>query len=162
MAEPVKVTMKYIGKWQVGIGVLTIGLGFGIISPTSAQPPDLALICYMQLPNRAIVNLAKLCGDRTLHTRPRSAAERKAQFLKDFDQQIHTYPEGAAIAAAADPDALIGKANLACQALQLGDYPPHPVATAPEQSQFRRLADLEEAVVAQVAQRGFCPDLAKP
>jgi hypothetical protein len=159
MTEHIKATMQYIGKWWAG--VLMIGLGIGIMPPVLAQTPELASVCYMQLPNRVIVNLTKLCGDPRRQTGQKSAiAERQAQFLKDFYQQIQDYPEGMAIMAGIDPDALIGKANLVCQALKAGRYAPPPSPPAIDQPEFRRLADLEETVVAQVAQQSFCPETA--
>ena len=151
--------MKYIGKWP--IGVLAIGLSGGITLPTQAQTLDRLPVCYMQLPNQAIVNLAKLCGDpRYQFIKQRSTPERQAQFLKDFYQQIQNYPEGAAIVTEADPDALIGKANLVCQALKTGHHVPPIWPDQSEQPEFRQRADRVEAVVAQIAPHSLCPELA--
>lgn len=145
----IKVTMNYIGKWLVGAGLV------GLALPVQAQPIDSTLICYMQLPNQSIVNLVKLCGRRHAPTRPHSS-DRQAQFLQDFAQQVQLYPQGADILAQADPDALIGKANLVCQALRRGSYKPTLPDNSADQPLFRQQADVAAIVIEQVAQQAYC------
>jgi Protein of unknown function (DUF732) len=150
-----KVTMNYTGKWSAGMCAIGWSLG---LATASATPLDRDSVCYMQLPNQPMVDLTKLCNGKLAPTKKLSATERKAQFLRDFYQQIQNYSAGAEIAAESDPDALIGKANQVCRALQTGDYEP-PVIPADSASQpaFRQRADLVEIVVDQAARRSFCP-----
>lgn len=146
--------MHYIGKLPGGL----LAIGLSVALPVQAQTHE-PTVCYMQLANRAIVNLAKLCNSAPPPA-SLSAAERQAQFLRAFYQQIQNYPEASTIIAKADPDALIGKANVICRALQTGSYVPQALSATADQPEFRRLANLEEAVVAQVAQQNFCPERA--
>jgi hypothetical protein len=129
-----------------------VGLSVGVALANQAQAEDIDLLCYVVMPDQRIIDLGKMCG-RTIQKLSLSPAERQAQFLRNFYEKIQSHPAGKEIAEQTDPDALIGKANQVCNAIKQGTYQPFQAQPNPDE---RRIANLEEAFVDQVASQGFC------
>jgi hypothetical protein len=150
----IETTMKFIGK--VKAVILCVGLLGGVALADLAQAEDIDLLCYVVTPDQRIIDLKKMCG-RTQKARSLSPAERQAQFLRKFYENIQGHPAGKEILEQSDPDALIGKANQVCNAIKQGTYQPPQAQLNPDEPDERRIANLEEAFVDQVvASQGFC------
>ncbi|MEG3899211.1 hypothetical protein QT989_26645 [Microcoleus sp. SVA1_B6] len=147
-------TMKFIGK--VKAVILCVGLLVSGVLADRVQAEDIDLLCYVVMPDRRIIDLGKMCGRTILKARVLSPAERKAQFLRNFYEKLQSHPAGKEILEQSDPDALIGKANQVCNAIKEGTYQPPQAQPNPDEPDERRIADLEEAFVDQVASQGFC------
>src|SRR4028118_2263613 len=147
-----KTTMKFTYKMRVVI--LCLGLLLGVALADQAQAEDIDLLCYVVIDER-IIDLEKMCG-RTQKARSLSPAERQAQFLRKFYENIQGHPAGKEILEQSDPDALIGKANQVCNAIKQGTYQPPQAQLNPDEPDERRIPNLEEAFVDQVASQGFC------
>jgi hypothetical protein len=145
--------MNFISKMKTVI--LCVGLSVGLALATQAQAEDIDLLCYVVMPDQRIIDLKKMCG-RTQKTRTLSPTERQAQFLRNFYAKIQSHPLGKEILEQSDPDALIGKANQVCNAIKKGSYQPPQGQPNPDEPNERKIADLEEAFVDQVASQGFC------
>jgi hypothetical protein len=147
--------MKFICK--VKFVIMCVGLSVGVALTNQAQAKDIDLLCYVIMPDQRIVDLRTMCGRTIQKTRVLSPAERQAQFLRNFYEKIQSHPAGKEILEQSDPDALIGKANQVCNAIKQGTYQPQtqPNPDAPKE---RRIPDLEEAFVDQIASQGFCVD----
>jgi hypothetical protein len=145
--------MNFISKMKTVI--LCVGLSVGLALATQAQAEDIDLLCYVVMPDQRIIDLKKMCG-RTQKTRTLSPAERQPQFLRNFYAKIQSHPSGKEILEQSDPDALIGKANQVCNAIKKGSYQPPQGQPNPDEPNERKIADLEEAFVDQVASQGFC------
>ena len=146
--------MKFTYKMRVVI--LCLGLLLGVALADQAQAEDIDLLCYVVMPDKRIIDLKKMCGRTIQKARVLSPAERQAQFLRNFYEKIQSHPAGKEIAEQTDPDALIGKANQICNAIKQGTYQPPQAQPNPNEPNERRIADLEEAFVDQVASQGFC------
>jgi hypothetical protein len=146
--------MKFIYKMKVVI--FCLGLLLGVALADQAQAEDIDLLCYVVIDER-IINLEKMCG-RTQKAPVLSPAERQAQFLRNFYEKIQSHPAGKEILEQSDPDALIGKANQVCNAIKQRTYQPPQAQPTPDEPNERRIADLEEAFVDQVASQNFCVD----
>jgi len=149
----IKITMNFICK--VKAVILCVGLSVGVALANQAQAEDIDLLCYVVMPDQRIIDLKKMCG-RTQKARVLSPAERQAQFLQNFYKKIQSHPAGKEILEQADPDALIGKANQVCNAIKQGTYQPPQAQLNPDEPDERRIPNLEEAFVDQVASQGFC------
>jgi hypothetical protein len=149
-----EITMKFIYKMRAVI--LCLGLLLGVALADQAQAEDIDLLCYVVIDER-IIDLEKMCG-RTQKARVLSPAERQAQFLRKFYENIQSHPAGKEILEQSDPDALIGKANQVCNAIKEGTYQPPQAQQNLDEPDERRIANLEEAFVDQVASQGFCVD----
>jgi len=135
------------------VAILCLGLLLALAD--RAQAEDIDLLCYAVIDER-IINLEKMC-DRTIQkARVLSPAERQAQFLRNFYEKIQNHPAGKEILEQSDPDALIGKANQVCNAIKQGTYQPPQAQPNPDEPDERRIANLEEAFVDQVASQSFC------
>ena len=145
--------MKFI--YKVKAVILCVGLSVGVALANQAQAEDIDLLCYVVMPDQRIIDLKTMCG-RTKKARALSPAERQAQFLRNFYEKIQSHPAGKEILEQSDPDALIGKANQICNAIKQGTYQPPQAQPNPDEPSERRIADLEEAFVDQVASQGFC------
>jgi len=145
--------MKFTYKMRVVI--LCLGLLLGVVLADQAQAEDIDLLCYVVMPDQRIIDLKKMCG-RTQKTRTLSPAERQAQFLRNFYAKIQSHPAEKEILEQSDPDALIGKANQVCNAIKQGTYQPPQAQLNPDEPDERRIPNLEEAFVDQVASQGFC------
>ena len=145
--------MNFICK--VKAVILCVGLSVGVALADQAQAEDNDLLCYVVIDQR-IINLEKMCGRTIQKARVLSPAERQAQFLRKFYENIQSHPAGKEILEQTDPDALIGKANQFCNAIKQGTYQPPQAQPNPNEPNERRIADLEEAFVDQVASQGFC------
>ena len=145
--------MNFICK--VKAVILCVGLSVGVALANQAQAEDIDLVCYVVMPDQRIIDLKKMCG-RTQKARILSPAERQAQFLRNFYAKIQSHPAEKEILEQSDPDALIGKANQICNAIKKGSYQPPQAQPNPDEPNERRIADLEEAFVDQVASQGFC------
>src|SRR4028118_1072540 len=148
-----KTTMKFTYKMRVVI--LCLGLLLGVALANQAQAEDIDLVCYVVIDER-IINLEKMCGRTIQKARVLSPAERQAQFLRNFYEKIQSHPAGKEILEQSDPDSLIGKANQVCNAIKKGSYQPPQGQPNPDEPNERKIADLEEAFVDQVASQGFC------
>jgi hypothetical protein len=146
-------TMNFIGK--VKAVILCVGLSVGVALANEAQAEDIDLLCYAVMPDQRIIDLKTMCG-RTQKARALSPAERQAQFLRKFYEKIQSHPAGKEILEQSDPDALIGKANQVCNAIKEGTYQRPQAQPNPDEPDERRIANLEEAFVDQVASQGFC------
>ena len=146
--------MKFIGK--VKAVILCVGLSVGVALADRVQAEDIDLLCYAVMPDQRIVDLKKMCGRTIQKARALSPAERQAQFLQNFYAKLQSHPAGKEILEQSDPDALIGKANQVCNAIKQGTYQPPQAQPNPDEPDERRIADLEEAFVDQVASQGFC------
>jgi hypothetical protein len=144
--------MNFICK--VKAVILCVGLSVGVALANQAQAEDIDLLCYVVIDER-IINLEKMCG-RTQKARVLSPAERQARFLRNFYEKIQSHPAGKEILEQSDPDALIGKANQVCNEIKQGTYQPPQAQPNPDEPDERRIANLEEAFVDQVASQGFC------
>jgi len=149
----IEITMNFI--CQVKAVILCVGLSLSVALANQAQAKDTDLLCYVVMPDQRIIDLKKMCG-RTQKSRTLSPAERQAQFLRDFYEKIQSHPAGKEIWEQSDPDALIGKANQVCNAIKEGTYQQPQAQPNPNEPNERRIADLEEAFVNQVASQGFC------
>lgn len=145
--------MKFIGK--VKAVILGVGLSVGVALANQAQAEDIDLLCYVVMPDQRIIDLGKMCGRSIEKARALSPAERQAQFLRKFYENIQSHPAGKEILEQTDPDALIGKANQVCNAIKEGTYQRQALPN-PDEPDERRIANLEEAFVDQVASQGFC------
>jgi hypothetical protein len=145
--------MNFICKLKAVI--LCVGLSSGVALANQAQAEDIDLLCYVVIDER-IINLEKMCGRTIQKTRPLSPAERQAQFLRKFYENIKSHPAGKEILEQSDPDALIGKANQVCNGIKEGTYQRPQAQPNPDEPDERRIANLEEAFVDQVASQGFC------
>ena len=146
--------MKFIGK--VKAVILCVGLSVGVALADRVQAEDIDLLCYAVMPDQRIVDLKKMCGRTIQKARVLSHAERQAQFIQNFYAKLQSHPAGKEILEQSDPDALIGKANQVCNAIKEGTYQPPQAQPNPDEPDERRIADLEEAFVDQVASQGFC------
>ena len=146
--------MNFICK--VKAVILCVGLSIGVALANQAQAEDIDLLCYVVMPDQQIIDLKKMCGRTIQKARTLSPAERQAQFLRNFYQKLQSHPAGKEILEQSDPDALIGKANQVCNAIKEGTYQPSQAQLNPDEPNERRIADLEEAFVDQVASQGFC------
>jgi hypothetical protein len=144
--------MKFI--YEMRVVIFCLGLLLGVALADQAQAEDIDLLCYVVIDER-IINLEKMCG-RTQKARVLSPVERQAQFLRNFYEKIQSHPAGKEILEQSDPDALIGKANQVCNAIKQGTYQPPQAQLNPDEPNERRIADLEEAFVNQVASQSFC------
>jgi len=135
--------------------ILCLGLLLGVALADQAQAEDIDLLCYVVMPDQRIIDLGKMCG-RIQKARVLSPAERQAQFLRKFYEKIQSHPAGKEILEQSDPDALIGKANQVCNAIKQGTYQSPQAQPNPDEPDERRIANLEEAFVDQVASQGFC------
>ncbi len=152
--------MNYIYKWETV--VLAIGVTLGLPAIAQAQEHPESLTCYMQLSDKSVVNLMRLCERNVLPyatTAKVSLAEQQNRFLKDFYQQVQRYPEGKDVLAQVDSDALIGKANLVCTALKENTYEQPQINPNANEPDSRKIANLEDAIVDQIARRSFCPEV---
>ena len=145
--------MKFICK--VKAVILCVGLSVGVALANQAQAKDIDLLCYVVMPDQRIIDLGKMCG-RSIQKAALSPAERQAQFLRNFYEKLQSHPAGKEILEQSDRDALIGKANQVCNAIKQGTYQPPQAQPNPDEPDERRIADLEEAFVDQVARQGFC------
>ena len=150
----IEITMNFIRK--VKAVILCVGLSVGVALPNQAQAEDIDLLCYVVMPDQRIIDLGKMCGRSIQKARILSPAERKAQFLRNFYEKLQSHPAGKEILEQSDRDALIGKANQVCNAIKQGTYQPPLAQPNPDEPDERRIADLEEAFVDQVARQGFC------
>ncbi|MEG4280444.1 hypothetical protein QUA62_23655 [Microcoleus sp. MON1_C1] len=146
--------MKFI--YQVKAVILCVGLLVSGGLADRVQAEDIDLLCYVVMPDQRIVDLGKMCGRTIQKPRVLSPAERKAQFLQNFYAKVQSHPAGKEILEQSDPDALIGKANQVCNAIKEGTYQPPQAQPNPDEPDERRIANLEEAFVDQVASQGFC------
>ena len=145
--------MNFICKVKA---VILVGLSVSVALANQAQAEDIDLLCYLVMPDQRVIDLGKMC-DRTIKkARVLSPAERQAQFLRKFYEKIQSHPAGKEILEQTDPDALIGKANQVCNAIKEGFHQPSQAQPNPDEPNERRIADLEEAFVDQVASQGFC------
>ena len=144
--------MNFIFK--VKAVILCVGLSVGVALANKAQAEDTDLLCYMVIDER-IIDLRTMCGRTIQKARALSPAERQAQFLRNFYEKIQSHPAGKEILEQSDPDALIGKANQVC-AIKQGTYQRPQAQPNPDEPDERRIANLEEAFVDQVASQGFC------
>ena len=142
--------MKFISKMRVVI--LCLGLLLALADQTQAE--DIDLLCYVVMPDQRIIDLGKMCGRKKAPAL--SPAERQAQFLRNFYEKIQSHPAGKEILEQSDPDALIGKANQICKAIKEGTHQPPQAQPNPDEPDERRIANLEEAFVDQVASQSFC------
>jgi hypothetical protein len=149
-----KTTMKFICK--VKTLILCVELLVGVALADQVQAEDIDLLCYAVI-DQQVINLEKMCGRTIQKARVLSPAERQAQFLRNFYEKIQSHPAGKEILEQSDPDALIGKANQICNAIKEGTYQPLPQPN-PDELDERRIANLEEVFVDQVASQGFCVD----
>jgi hypothetical protein len=149
----IKITMNFICK--VKTVILCVGLLVGVALANKAQAEDTDLLCYMVIDER-IIDLRTMCGRTIQKARALSPAERQAQFLRNFYEKIQSHPAGKEILEQADPDALIGKANQVCNAIKQGTYQPPQAQFNPDEPDERKIPNLEEAFVYQVASQGFC------
>jgi len=147
-------TMKFIGK--VKAVILCVGLSVGVALADRAQAENIDLLCYVVMPDQRIIDLRTMCGRTIQKARVLSPAERQAQFLQNFYAKLQSHPAGKEILEQSDPDALIGKANQVCNAIKQGTYQPPQAQPNPDEPDERRIANLEEAFVDQVARQGFC------
>jgi len=150
----IEITMNFI--CQVKAVILCVGLSVGVALTNQAQAEDIDLLCYVVMPDQRIIDLKKMCGRTIQKARVLSPAERQAQFLRNFYEKIQSHPAGKEILEQSDPDALIGKANQVCNAIKQGTYQPPQVQLNPDEPDERRIPNLEEALVDQVASQGFC------
>lgn len=146
--------MKFTGKIKTVI--LCVGFSLGVALANQAQAEDIELLCYAVMPDQRIIDLKKMCGRTIQKARVLSPAEQQAQFLRNFYAKIQSHPAEKEILEQSDPDALIGKANQVCNAIKQGTYQPPQAQPNPDEPNERRIADLEEAFVNQVASQGFC------
>ena len=149
-----EITMNFICK--VKAVILCVGLSVGVALANQAQAEDIDLLCYVVMPDQRIIDLKKMCGRTLQKARTLSPAERQAQFLRNFYEKLQSHPAGKEILEQSDPDALIGKANQVCNAIKEGTYQPPQTQPNPDEPNERKIADLEEAFVEQVASQGFC------
>jgi len=145
--------MKFICK--VKAVILCVGLSVGVALGNQAQAEDIDLLCYVVTPDQRIIDLKKMCGRTLQKARTLSPAERQAQFLRNFYEKLQSHPAGKEILEQSDPDALIGKANRVCNAKK-GTYQPPQAPPNSDEPDERRIPNLEEALVDQVASQGFC------
>jgi hypothetical protein len=145
--------MNFICK--VKAVILGVGLSVGVALANQAQAKDIELLCYVVMPDQRIIDLGKMCGRSIEKARALSPAERQAQFLRKLYEKIQSHPAGKEILEQTDPDALIGKANQVCNAIKQGTYQ-RQAQPNPDEPDERRIANLEEAFVDQVASQGFC------
>jgi hypothetical protein len=152
----VKTTMKFICK--VKAVLLSVGLLIGVALDNQAQAKNIDLVCYVVMPDQRIIDLGKMCSRTIQKVRSLSPAEREAQFLRNFYEKLQSHPAGKEILEQSDPDALIGKANQICNAIKEGTYQPLQTQPRPDEPDERRIANLEEAFVEQLASQSFCVD----
>lgn len=150
----IEITMNFI--CQVKAVILCVGLSVSVALANQAQAEDIDLLCYVVMPDQRIIDLKKMCGRTIQKARVLSPAERQAQFLRNFYEKIQSHPAGKEILEQSDPDSLIGKANQVCNAIKEGTYQQPQAQPNPDEPNERRIADLEEAFVDQVASQGFC------
>jgi hypothetical protein len=142
--------------YKVRAVILCVGLSVGIVLANQAQAEDIDLLCYEVMPDQRIIDLKKMCGRTIQKAGTLSPAERKAQFLRNFYEKLQSHPAGKEILEQSDPDALVGKANQVCNAIKQGTYQPPQAQPNPDEPDERRIANLEEALVDQIASQGFC------
>ena len=152
----VKTTMKFICK--VKAVILCVGLLVGVSLADRVQAKDINLLCYVIMPDQRIIDLGKMCGRSIEKARALSPEEREAQFLRNFYEKLQSHPAGKEILEQSDPDALIGRANQICNAIKEGTYQSPQTQSNPNEPDERRIANLVEAFVDEVASQGFCVD----
>jgi hypothetical protein len=148
------ITMNFI--YKVKAVIFCVGLSIGVAFANQAQAEDIDLLCYVVMPDQQIIDLKKMCGRTIQKARTLSPAERQAEFLRTFYEKIKSHPAAKEILEQSDPDALIGKANQLCNAIKQKNYQRPQAQPNPDEPSERRIADLEEAFVDQVASQGFC------
>jgi hypothetical protein len=84
--------MNFIYKMRAVI--LCLGLLLGVALANQTQAEDIALLCYVVMPDQRIINLKKMCGRTIQKARSLSPAERQAQFLRNFYEKLQSHPAG--------------------------------------------------------------------
>jgi len=123
----IEITMNFICKVKA---VILCVVSVGVALANQAQAEDIDLLCYVVMPDQRIIDLKKMCGRTIQKARVLSPAERQAQFLR--------------------------KANQVCNAIKQGTYQPPQAQLNLDEPDERRIPNLEEAFVDQVASQGFC------